>query len=240
MKDKDNNVHKLISADRERTNILRKWEQNALAYLVQRIPSWISSDMLTAIGFTGGVITFLSFVLAAYVNRYLLLLGILGYFISWFGDSLDGRIAYYRHTERKWYGFSLDITVDWLGVILMGFGYIIYIDGPAEIIGFGFVVLYGWEMLTALLRYKITGKYSIDSGILGPTEVRIIISLLLALEVIFPGSILYVSAAITIFLFFANLADTRKVLKIAAERDAVERKEKEEAKNTEKKETVSL
>lgn len=80
----------------------------------------------------------------------------------------------------------------------------------------------------------------IHEGILGPTEVRIIISLLLALEVIFPGSILYVSAAITIFLFFANLADTRKVLKIAAERDAVERKEKEEAKNAEKKETVSL
>lgn len=229
---KENNVLKRISVDRERTNLLKKWEQNALAYLVQRIPSWMTSDMLTAIGFTGGLITFISFVLAAYINRYLLLIGILGYAISWFGDSLDGRLAYYRHTERKWYGFSLDITVDWLGVILMGLGFIVYIDGPAEVVGFGFVVLYGWEMLTALLRYKITGTYSIDSGILGPTEVRIVISLVLVLEVILQGSILYASALITLILFIANIFDTLKLLRLGKERDEKERvKEDDNTKN---------
>ena len=45
-----NKVIELISVGRERTNILRKSEQKALAFLVQRIPSWISSDMLTGIG----------------------------------------------------------------------------------------------------------------------------------------------------------------------------------------------
>ena len=42
---------RLISTDRQRTNILRAWEQKTIAYLVQKIPSWISSDGLTAIGF---------------------------------------------------------------------------------------------------------------------------------------------------------------------------------------------
>lgn len=227
---KENNVLKRISADRQRTNLLRKGEQNALAYLVQRIPSWMTSDMLTAIGLMGGIITFLSFILAAYINRYLLLIGILGYVISWFGDSLDGRLAYYRHNERKWYGFSLDITVDWLGIILMGLGFIVYMDGPAEMIGFGFVVLYGWEMLTALLRYKITGTYSIDSGIIGPTEVRIIISLVLAMEVFLPGSILYASIFITTFLLLANILDTIKLLRLGDEKDAQDKK-KDEIKN---------
>ena len=118
-----NKVIELISVDRERSNILRNPEQKALAFLVQRIPSWISSDMLTGIGFGGNILTFLSFLLAAYISTPYLLLGVLGYAISWFGDSLDGRTAYYRHKARKWSGFSLDITVDWLGVILMGLGY---------------------------------------------------------------------------------------------------------------------
>ncbi|MDD3078846.1 MAG: CDP-alcohol phosphatidyltransferase [Paludibacter sp.] len=229
---KEKNVLKMISVDRERTNLLKKWEQNAIAYLVQRIPSWMSSNMLTTIGFIGSIITFASFILATYINRNLLLLGVLGYAVSWFGDSLDGRVAYYRHKERKWYGFSLDITVDWLGIILMGLGFMTYAEGWWKFIGFGFVVLYGWEMVTALLRYKITGKYSIDSGALGPTEVRIIISTVLILEVVFPGSILYSSSLITAILFIANIFDTKKVLSLANEKDIEIKKELQEQQNT--------
>ena len=119
------NALKVISSDRDRTNILRKYEQNLIAWLVQRIPSWISSDMLTFIGFSGSVIIFVAFVLATYLHPAFLLLGVAGFVISWFGDSLDGRIAYYRRKPRKWYGFALDITADWLGIILMGLGFVI-------------------------------------------------------------------------------------------------------------------
>lgn len=218
-------ILKVISADRERTNILRNSEQKTIAFLVRHIPEWLSSDMLTAIGFFGNLLTFLSFLFAAYFSPYYLLLGILGYAISWFGDSLDGRIAYYRQKSRKWYGFALDITVDWLGIVLMGLGFVVYVDGPWEIIGFAFVVLYGWEMITTLLRYKITGKYSIDSGLFGPTEVRIVISLILILEVINKGSILYISSIVTAILFVMNIIDTLKLLKLADECDIREKKQ---------------
>ena len=218
-----NKVIELISVDRKRTNILRKSEQKALAFLIQHIPSWLSSDMLTGIGLGGNILIFFSFLLAAYVNAYYLLLGVLGYIISWFGDSLDGRIAYYRHKERKWYGFSLDITVDWLGVILMGLGFVIYTEGPWEMVGFGFVVLYGWEMITTLVRYKVTGKYSIDSGLFGPTEVRIVISLILISEVLFRDSIQYVSLVVTAILLIINIIDTVKLLKLADEYDNKEK-----------------
>jgi phosphatidylglycerophosphate synthase len=214
----------LIAQGRVRANILHNIEQKSIAYLVQKIPAWMSSDMLTAIGFVGSIIVFLSFVLGAFISRYFLLLGILGLMVSWFGDSLDGRIAYYRNKPRKWYGFSLDITVDWLGIILMGGGFIVYAPSYWKIVGFLFVVLYGWEMITALLRYKVTEQYSIDSGSFGPTEVRILISFMLILEVIVKDSILYTSSFACLILLIMNFLETGKILKFADERD---KKEKE-------------
>ena len=219
-------VLKIISQDRGRTNILRKYEQNALAFLVQRIPSWISSDILTAIGFFGSFIILAGFILAKYYGEVYLLIGVFGFMVCWFGDSLDGRIAYFRNKQRKWYGFALDITADWIGVVLMGWGFVIYIDNTWEILGFLFVILYGWEMMTTLLRYKITNKYSIDSGLFGPTEVRIVISMILVLEVAFKGSILYSAALACALLFITNIIDTNKLLKLANDRDIKEREQK--------------
>lgn len=216
-------VFDAISKDRHRTNILRKYEQKSLVFLVQRIPSFITSDMLTGIGFIGSLITLSGFILATYVDRNFLLLGLLGFFVNWFGDSMDGRVAYYRNTPRKWYGFSLDITVDWLTTILIGYGYMIYMDGVWEVLGFIFVVMYGWAMITTLLRYKVTGKYTIDSGLFGPTEARVIISAILVAEVLFEGSIVYSALAACVILFIINIVDTRKLVSLANDRDIAEK-----------------
>jgi phosphatidylglycerophosphate synthase len=209
-----------ISRDRLRTNFLKKYELMALAWLVQRIPPWISSNFMTAVGFLGSVIVSASFILARYINIYYLLLGVLGFIISWFGDSLDGRLAYYRKKPRKLYGFVLDITMDWISIILIGCGYIVYSEGPWELFGYVFVLMYGWEIIIALMRYKITGEYSIDAGKLGPTEARIIISAIMIAEVFLPGSLVYSVFAISILLLVININDTRKLSKIA---DAIDK-----------------
>lgn len=216
-------VARIISRDRNRTNLLRNGEQKAIAFLVQYIPSWMTSNMLTAIGFAGNILILASFLLAAWVDKRYLLGGVAGFLISWFGDSLDGRIAYYRRKPRKWYGFSLDLTIDWLGTFLIGLGFIFYADSWSRILGYIFVVLYGWEIIIALIRYTISGKYSIDSGLFGPTEVRIIISLILVVEVIVTGSLLYFAALACLALLIINLKDSRNLLRIADERDQSER-----------------
>lgn len=216
-----------INRSRKRTNLLRKSEQRTIAYLVQHIPSWVSSDLLTAVGLFGNIIVSASFILAAYVNKYFLLLGFLGFTINWFGDSLDGRLAYYRNKPRKLFGFTLDITIDWIGIILIGYGYIVYTDGIAELLGYSFVVMYGWEMIIALMKYKITKTYSIDSGIIGPTEVRIIISAIMLTELFLPGSIKYFTLIVGIILFIFNIKDTRKLLKIAENKDEKAKKKRE-------------
>jgi phosphatidylglycerophosphate synthase len=221
-------VVKVISQGRNRTNILRNLEQNSIAFFVKKIPRWISSDMLTGIGFSGNILVFLSFILAAYFSPNFLILGVIGFIVSWFGDSLDGRIAYYRNIPRKWYGFALDVTTDWIGIVLICLGFIVYVKGVWEIIGFAFVVLYGWEMITTMIRYKITNQYSIDSGLLGPTEVRIVISGILVLEAFVNGSILYSGSITCVLLFVSNIVDTIKLLKHADIKDIEELKKKKQ------------
>lgn len=213
-----------IFADRKRTNILRTPEQKTIHFLLSKIPRSVSPDMMTAIGTFGSLIVFIGFVLAWQFSRNYLLLGIIGLAINWIGDSLDGRLAYYRNTPRKWYGFALDILMDWLSIILIGLGYYLYVDESAKVLGFLFVVFYGWAMLIALLRYKITDQYQIDSGLLGPTELRVLIALILISEIILAGSLPYLAIFASLVLFVLNFADTLKLLKQGDERDKLERK----------------
>jgi len=180
--------------------------------------------MLTAFGFFGNLVVFSSFLLARYINLYFLFLGLAGFAISWLGDSLDGRLAYYRNKPRKYFGFTLDITVDWMSILLIGCGYIVYIEGVWELLGYVFVLMYGWEIIIALMRYKITGKYSIDAGKIGPTEVRIIIASVMVLEIFVPDSLKYSALVICTVLFLVNIMDTRKLLKVADEKDVQEAK----------------
>lgn len=212
-----------ISKGRHRTNILKKPEQSALAFLVKHIPGWVTSDMLTFFGFCGSLLTAASFVMAAYWDRLYLLLGVLGFIINWFGDSLDGRLAYYRNKPRKWYGFSLDITVDWFTTLLIGAGYAIYTSGFAKFFGVAFVVMYGWAMITTLMRYKVTDQYAIDTGILGPTEVRVVVSLILLAEIFIRDSIIYTGALACVVLLVVNVIGTVELLILADKRDKDEK-----------------
>lgn len=219
----DEKINKKLFQDRKRTNILSNPEQRLITYLVPRIPNWITSDGLTAIGLFGSFMILGSFLLAEYVHINYLLLGIIGFFVQWFGDSLDGRIAFYRNKSRKWYGFALDIVMDWVSTVFIGLGYVLYAQGDFKYLGFTLVALYGWAMIISQLRYRITDKYTIDAGVVGPTEIRVIISAVLVLEVFVPGSINYSVLGICIILFFINLGDTKNLLKLGDLKDAEEK-----------------
>lgn len=220
-------IDEKIFQDRKRTNILSNSEQQFITYLLPKIPSWLSSDGLTAVGFLGSAMILVSFLLGEYVDRTFLLLAVVGFFVQWFGDSLDGRIAFYRNKSRKWYGFALDIVMDWISTVMIGLGYVFYATGDFKYSGFVLVALYGWAMIISLLRYKITDKYTIDAGLVGPTEIRVVISLVILLEIVVPGSINYSVIGICTILFFINLSDTKKTLDMGDERDKAEKLIKE-------------
>jgi len=136
-------IMKINSNDRVSINLLKNPEQKILASLVQHVPSRISPNMVTALSLFGSIMVFSGFILAIHNHKNYLLLGVLGFIIGWLGDSLDGRIAYFRNKPRKLYGFILDITIDWIGIIFIGCGYVVYSDGIWALLGYGFVVMYG-------------------------------------------------------------------------------------------------
>lgn len=225
---------KSISQDRKRTNVLHTQELALIAYLVERMPRWVTSNMLTTIGLCGNLLVALFMLLGALTSEsWWLLLTPLGFAINWFGDSLDGRLAYYRGKPRKWFGFCLDIVVDWIGIVAIGLGYYSYVASEWKLVGFIFVALYGAEMIISQLRYKVTDRYSIDSGLLGPTEVRIILALLFSSEYFFPGSIQWIGLAISVILLIAFLTDFTGLLALANERDAAARLEQKEKHSSE-------
>lgn len=206
-------------SDRKRTNILKKAEQLTIVFLLPKVPKFISPNLLTLIGVLGSGLVSTAFVLGAYVKNWYLLLGVIGLAVNWFGDSLDGRLAYYRNTPRRWYGFAIDIIADWIGIVLIGLGYYIYAENGTQVIAFAFVALYGWSIIISQLRYKITDEYSIDSGFVGPTELRFIIALILIMEILFRGSITFLASSITVILFIINSIDSFKLLRLGDLKD---------------------
>ena len=65
---------KTISQDRKRTNILHSQELAFIAYLVERMPRWVTSNMLTALGLTGNLLVAVLMCLSSIQGAWLLLL----------------------------------------------------------------------------------------------------------------------------------------------------------------------
>ncbi len=208
-----------ISLDRKRTNILKGLEQETLQFLCRIMPAWASPDMLTAVGLLGGFIVFAGFWMAQY-NVYYMSLAIFGWAVNWFGDSLDGRIAYYRNIPRKWYGFSLDLSMDWVTTIVVALGLYFYLPTSYKPLAFTYLGTYGWSMILALLKYKLTNQYVIDTGgLVGPTELRIAICLVLLLEMLFPNSIKIFAVVVNVIMMIVNMLSFMEILKIGNSED---------------------
>ena len=71
----------------------------------------------------------ISYGLSNYNPNYLWMAS-LGFLINWFGDSLDGTLARYRHIERPRYGFYIDHVTDGVCqvMIFLGLGLTPYVS----------------------------------------------------------------------------------------------------------------
>lgn len=211
---------KVKPQERQRSNWLMAQEQRAIAWLCPRIPASISSNALTVLGILGSVLIG-SALLLGKQQREWLWLGIFGLAVNWFGDSLDGRLAYYRKRSRKWYGFALDMMSDWISLSCMTLALAYYLPWP--MVPQMLAAAYGARMLLALLQYKITRQYRIDSGKLGPTEARLIMAMAFVGEIFLPTSLLWLSLLALLLLLLVDTFEFLQLLRHADTRDRVER-----------------
>ena len=147
-------------------------ERPAIQWLVERMPHWVTPDHLTFLGFAAAILIGVSYYLTTFDKNFFWLAN-LGFFLNWFGDSLDGNLARYRKIERPRYGFYIDHTIDTVSemAIFIGIGLSPYVD-----LTLALLALIGY-LCMANLVYIITsvkGVFKISYGKLGPTEIRVI------------------------------------------------------------------
>ena len=108
-------------AVRIQTSVLNALEKKLLVAIANRMPRKVTSDTLTLIGVLGAVVCFIGFLLSNISLQFLWLV-IIGLFVNWYGDSLDGTVARVRNTQRPLYGYYLDHNVDVLNEALLFIG----------------------------------------------------------------------------------------------------------------------
>ena len=162
-------------AARIQTSILNPLEKKVLVWLAERMPAWVTSDMLTFVGFLGAVIMGVGYALSN-LNLQWLWLSCFGLLVNWFGDSLDGSLARVRGTQRKTYGFFIDHNVDVINetIMFVGVG-----CSPLVNMSFAMMALVGYFMLSiyVYIDCHLKGEMRLTYGGLGPTEFRILLIL---------------------------------------------------------------
>jgi len=147
-------------------------ERPALQWFAAHMPDWVMPDHLTLLGTLGAILIFISYWLTNFDPAFLWLASV-GFFINWFGDSLDGTLARYREIQRPKYGFFVDHIVDAFNeaLIFLGFGLSPYIR--FEIASLLFI---GYLMMSVLVyvRTCVKGEFVISYAGLGPTEMRVL------------------------------------------------------------------
>jgi archaetidylinositol phosphate synthase len=164
--------------------LLGPLERPALQWLAGHLPAWATPDLMTVIGVVGALVITLSYGLSNFHPAFLWLAS-LGFIINWFGDSLDGTLARYRHIERPKFGFYIDHVTDVLTeiIIVLGLGLSPYINfSVASLCCIAYISM----SVLVYVRMNVMGEFKISYGKLGPTEVRVL-AILLNIGMFFGG-----------------------------------------------------
>lgn len=154
-------------------NLLAAGERRLLNWLCAHMPVWVTPDLMTTVGFVGSLTIFAGYALSV-LSPIWLWLAVAGYFINWFGDSLDGSLARYRKIERPEYGYFIDHSIDAFSnmLIMLGLGLTPYIRFDVALF-----TLVGYLLLSihTFLAARVIGEFKLSYLAAGPTELRIIL-----------------------------------------------------------------
>lgn len=160
-------------AVRIQTSVLNEAEKKALIWLARKQPVWMTSDIMTLIGFAGALIIAAGYILYDF-NFNFLWLSSFGFIVNWYGDSLDGTLARVRNKQRPVYGYYLDHTMDVVNEFIMFFGVGIssLLDMNIALLLF---IVYLMISLNVSMNAHLRGEFKLTYAKMGPTEFRLII-----------------------------------------------------------------
>lgn len=165
----------------ERTSrfLLARFETWALPRLAASLPAWVVPDHMTLLGFLASLGIGAAYGMSNQGAGWLWVAsGLL--VVQWFGDSLDGTLARVRRIERPRYGFYLDHLVDAFATLAIGLGLGF---SPYMLLAVGLAIVIAYHMLSinVYLETHVFGRFAFGYGMLGPSEVRVLLILLNAM-----------------------------------------------------------
>ena len=164
-----------VSHVRLNTSVLAAAEKRALIWMAERLPRWINSDHLSALGLAAMAGAGLSFWLAATNPMLGAPLVVLCLLLNWFGDSLDGTVARVRDQQRPRYGYYLDHVIDLTGTALLFAG--LSASGyMSPLIAVLVVAAYYLVSAETFLATHSRGVFKMAFVGVGPTELRILLA----------------------------------------------------------------
>ena len=142
-------------------------------WIAGKLPAWVNSDHLTALGFISLIAVGASY---AYARLYQagLWLAIAFFILNWFGDSLDGTLARVRQRQRPRYGFYVDHVLDACGSVFVFAG--LAISGyMSERVAVGLLIAYFLLSIEVYLATYTVGKFQLSFAMFSPTELRLLL-----------------------------------------------------------------
>src|SRR2546423_469218 len=161
-------------AKRTQESFLASLEKKTLLWLAARTPGWINSDHLTALGLLAMAAAGTGYWWSR-TNAAGLLVVILGLAVNWLGDSLDGTLAHVRNCPRPRYGFYVDHIVDAFGALFL-LGGMALSGYMSLLVAAGLLVAYLMLSIEVYLASYTLGDFKISYFKMGPTELRILLS----------------------------------------------------------------
>jgi archaetidylinositol phosphate synthase len=160
---------------RQHNSILATAEKRALIWMAQRLPRWIHSDHLSALGLLSMAGAGLSFWLASIDPVTGAALVVLCLVLNWFGDSLDGTVARVRDQQRPRYGYYVDHVIDLAGTAMLFAGVAAsgYMSPAVAVLVVAAYYLVSAE--TFLATYS-RGIFKMAFLGIGPTELRVLLA----------------------------------------------------------------
>src|SRR3954454_14658723 len=166
-----------VAAEREKTFLLARPEQQLLEAIARRLPASVRPDHLTALALLAAV----GFAVAAWQGAFFIAAGLL--VVHWFGDSLDGTLARVRRAERPRYGYYLDHLADAFATALIGLG--LGLSSSMHLwTGLVLVIAYLALSINSYLERQALVPCSLGYGRLGQTEARLGLIALMAAAVL--------------------------------------------------------
>ena len=160
---------------RQHNSLLAASEKRVLVWIASRLPRWINSDHLSALGLAAMAGAGASFYVAQVDPVAGASLVVLCLALNWFGDSLDGTVARVRNQQRPRYGYYVDHVIDLAGTALLfaglaASGYMTPVIATLVVAAFFLV------SAETYLATHARGIFKMAFLGVGPTELRILMA----------------------------------------------------------------